>query len=38
MAMGTRMGTFFLPFNLFAEVFAFAAPYLPDWKNHVQHR
>jgi short chain dehydrogenase len=38
MAMGTRMGTFFLPFNFFAEMFAFAAPYLPDWKNHVQHR
>jgi hypothetical protein len=38
MAIGTRMGTFFLPFNFFAEAFAFAAPYMPDWKNHNQHR
>lgn len=34
MAVGTRMGTFFLPYNFFTEIFAFAAPYLPDYKKH----
>ncbi|GAX25171.1 hypothetical protein FisN_16Hh008 [Fistulifera solaris] len=38
LAWGTRMGTFFLPYNFFAEVFAFFAPFLPDWKTHNQHR
>lgn len=38
MAWGTRMGTFFMPYNFFAEVFAFLAPFLPDWKTHNQHR
>jgi short-subunit dehydrogenase len=38
MAIGTRMGTFFLPFNFFAELFATVAPFLPDWKTHNKHR
>lgn len=38
MAIGTRMGTFFLPFNLFAELFALFAPFLPDWKVHNKNR
>jgi len=38
MAIGTRMGTFFLPFNFFSELFAAAAPFLPDWKRHNKHR
>lgn len=38
MAVGTRMGTFFLPYNFFTEIFAAAAPYLPDWKTHSKNR
>lgn len=38
MALGTRMGTFFLPYNFFTEIFAFAAPYLPDYKKHNANR
>ena len=38
LAWSTRLGTFFLPYNLFAELFAAAAPYMPDWKTHNQHR
>ena len=38
MAWGTRMGTFFLPYNLFAEIFALAAPIMPDWKTHSKGR
>jgi short-subunit dehydrogenase len=38
MAVGTRMGTFFLPYNFFTEIFATAAPYLPDWKTHSKTR
>ena len=38
LAWGTRMGTFFLPYNLFSELFATAAPYMPDWKVHNKHR
>ena len=38
MAVGTRMGTFFLPYNFFTELFALAAPYLPDYKNHNKNR
>uniref|UniRef100_A0A7S1YAC6 Uncharacterized protein n=1 Tax=Grammatophora oceanica TaxID=210454 RepID=A0A7S1YAC6_9STRA len=34
MAVGTRMGTFFLPFNFFTELFSVAAPFLPDYKKH----
>jgi len=37
-ALGSRMGTWFLPYNFFTEVFAFAAPYLPDWKTHNKAR
>jgi len=38
LALGTRMGTWFLPYNIFTEVFAAAAPYLPDWKTHNKAR
>jgi len=38
LALGSRMGTWFLPFNFFTEVFAAAAPYLPDWKTHNKAR
>jgi len=38
MALGTRMGTFFLPYNFFTELFSFAAPYLPDYKKHNANR
>lgn len=38
MAWGTRMGTFFLPFNFFTGLFAFAAPFLPDYKTHSKNR
>jgi len=34
LAWGTRMGTWFLPYNAFATLFAMAAPYMPDWKKH----
>lgn len=37
-ALGSRMGTWFLPYNFFTEAFAFAAPYLPDWKTHNKTR
>ena len=38
LAWSTRMGTFFIPYNFFAEMFATAAPFLPDWKTHNKHR
>lgn len=38
MAIGTRMGTFFIPYNVFTMIFAAAAPYLPDYKNHNKNR
>ena len=38
LAWGTRLGTFFLPYNLFSEAFAAAAPYIPDWKAHSKNR
>lgn len=34
MALGTRMGTFFLPYNFFTRMFAIAAPFLGDYKTH----
>ena len=34
MAVGTRLGTWFLPFNFFTMCFAKAAPFLPDYKKH----
>jgi short-subunit dehydrogenase len=37
-AWGTRLGTFFLPYNMFSELFAIAAPYFPDWKSHSKGR
>mmetsp|Transcript_47549 Transcript_47549/g.115845 ORF Transcript_47549/g.115845 Transcript_47549/m.115845 type:complete len:335 (-) Transcript_47549:148-1152(-) len=38
MAVSSRMGTFFLPYNFFTECFATFAPYLPDWKTHNKTR
>jgi short-subunit dehydrogenase len=38
MAVGTRMGTFFLPYNIFTEFFAIAAPFLPDYKKYDAKR
>jgi len=38
MALGTRAGTFFIPFNAITMLFGFAAPYLPDYKNHDKNR
>mmetsp|Transcript_350 Transcript_350/g.741 ORF Transcript_350/g.741 Transcript_350/m.741 type:complete len:204 (+) Transcript_350:600-1211(+) len=38
MAWGTRMGTWFLPYNFFTVAFTMAAPYLPDYKNHNANR
>ena len=38
MAWSSRMGTFFLPYNFFTEMFAAAAPFLPDWKTHNKTR
>mmetsp|Transcript_17579 Transcript_17579/g.24786 ORF Transcript_17579/g.24786 Transcript_17579/m.24786 type:complete len:332 (+) Transcript_17579:62-1057(+) len=38
MAVGTRMGTFFLPYNFFTECFTAAAPFLPDYKKHNSNR
>jgi len=32
LALGTRMGTFFLPDNFFTCLFSAAAPFLPDYK------
>jgi len=32
LAVGTRMGTFFLPYNFFTCLFSLAAPLLPDYK------
>jgi short-subunit dehydrogenase len=37
-AWGTRLATWFLPYNFFSELFALAAPHMPDWKTHNQHR
>lgn len=38
MAQATRIGTFFIPYNIFTMIFAAAAPYLPDYKNHNKNR
>lgn len=38
MAVGTRVGTFFLPYNFFTQLFAMAAPLLPDYKEHNAKR
>ena len=38
MAIASRMGTFWLPYNFFAELFAAVAPFLPDWKTHNKNR
>ena len=38
LAWSTRIGTFFVPYNFFTALFAAAAPFLPDWKTHNQHR
>lgn len=38
MALGTRMGTFFFPYNFFTCLFSTAAPYLPDYKTNNKMR
>jgi hypothetical protein len=38
MAVGTRLGTWFLPFSFFSTCFAKAAPFLPDFKKHNASR
>ncbi|KAL7531312.1 hypothetical protein ACHAXR_003972 [Thalassiosira sp. AJA248-18] len=38
LAWGTRIGTFFIPFNFFAELFTAASPYLKDYKVHNKNR
>ncbi|KAL3794276.1 hypothetical protein HJC23_012401 [Cyclotella cryptica] len=38
MAWGTRIGTFFIPYNFFTELFTAAAPFLPDYKVHNKNR
>jgi len=38
MAWGTRIFTFFIPFNFFTELFTVAAPFLPDYKTHNKNR
>lgn len=38
LAWATRLGTFFLPYNLFSEIFATFAPFMPDWKQHNKDR
>jgi short-subunit dehydrogenase len=38
MALGTRIGTFFLPYNLFTIIFTVAAPLLGDYKKHNANR
>jgi len=38
MALGTRMGTFFLPYNFFTCMFTAAAPFLPDYKENNKKR
>lgn len=37
-AIGTRIGTFFVPFNFLATLFGMAAPFLPDYKTHNKNR
>ncbi|GMI10655.1 hypothetical protein TrVE_jg2288 [Triparma verrucosa] len=38
MAVGTRLGTFFIPYNLFTRIFAVFAPFLSDYKQHNKNR
>ena len=38
MAWGTRMGTFFVPYNFFTELFTAASPFLNDYKVHDKNR
>jgi len=38
LAQSTRIGTFFIPYNIFTMMFAAAAPFLPDYKNHDKNR
>jgi len=37
-AWGTRIGTFFVPYNFFTELFTVAAPFLNDYKVHNTNR
>jgi len=38
LAWGTRMGTFFIPYNFFTELFTAASPFLNDYKVHNKNR
>jgi len=38
MAWGTRIGTFFMPYNFFTELFTAASPFLNDYKVHNNNR
>ncbi|KAL7495588.1 hypothetical protein ACHAWT_009583 [Skeletonema menzelii] len=38
MAWGTRIGTFFIPYNFFTEMFTAASTLLPDYKVHNKNR
>ena len=38
MAWGTRIGTFFIPYNFFTELFTAASTFLPDYKVHNKNR
>lgn len=38
MAWGTRIGTFFIPYNFFTELFTAASPFLNDYKVHNKNR
>lgn len=38
MAWGTRIGTFFIPYNFFTGLFTAAAPFLSDYKVHNKNR
>lgn len=38
MAWGTRIGTFFIPYNFFSELFTAASTFLPDYKVHNKNR
>mmetsp|Transcript_3134 Transcript_3134/g.6924 ORF Transcript_3134/g.6924 Transcript_3134/m.6924 type:complete len:321 (+) Transcript_3134:135-1097(+) len=38
LAWGTRIGTFFVPYNFFTELFTVASPFLNDYKVHNKNR
>ncbi|CAB9497658.1 oxooacyl-coA reductase let-767 [Seminavis robusta] len=38
LAWSSRMGTFWVPYNCFTRIFAIAAPFMEDWKQHNKNR